>query len=358
MDRAGVCLARHYPADIPEFMGQPTGNLEHTNELERALEIVNNWRSSHNIPLNVIQSALRKHAQKVEKKALIAQRIKRLPSIAYKLRRFENMKLSRMQDIGGCRAIVDDITGVRKIEERFAKRSRMKHELERKKDYVSDPKLDGYRGIHLVYRYRSQSEKNRAFDGHQIEIQLRSRPQHVWATAVETVGTLIRQPLKSDMGEESWQRFFALMSSWIALNENAPPVPETPLSKKELLDELRQSAIDLQVGKKLVKYGLAFRTLQKHVPVSRGSYYLLEFNPGSGIHITSFRSRNLDEAMSRYLAAEKRISETKSGAEAVLVSVSTVKSLRAAYPSYFADTIEFTKMLEKALSGKDINAES
>ena len=234
----------------------------------------------------------------------------------------------------------------------------MKHELERKKDYVSDPKLDGYRGIHLVYRYRSQSEKNRAFDGHQIEIQLRSRPQHVWATAVETVGTLIRQPLKSDMGEESWQRFFALMSSWIALNENAPPVPETPLSKKELLDELRQSAIDLQVGKKLVKYGLAFRTLQKHVPVSRGSYYLLEFNPGSGIHITSFRSRNLDEAMSRYLAAEKRISETKSGAEAVLVSVSTVKSLRAAYPSYFADTIEFTKMLEKALSGKDINAES
>ena len=69
--------------------------------LEKALEVINNWRSSHSYPLNTFQVTLRKKAKQIDSNCLIAQRIKRLSSIKLKLERFSTMKLSQMQDIGG-----------------------------------------------------------------------------------------------------------------------------------------------------------------------------------------------------------------------------------------------------------------
>src|SRR5438093_1423376 len=69
-------------------------------DVEAAEDIVNNFRSSHSYPLNTFQIGLRRLAPQ---DALIAQRLKRLPSILAKLElRRETMKLSQMQDIGGC----------------------------------------------------------------------------------------------------------------------------------------------------------------------------------------------------------------------------------------------------------------
>jgi hypothetical protein len=76
------------------------------DEINTALEIVNNWRSSHAFPLNTMQIWLRRLARQVDSHPLVAQRIKRLSSIELKLRRFPTMTLSQMQDLGGCRAIV------------------------------------------------------------------------------------------------------------------------------------------------------------------------------------------------------------------------------------------------------------
>jgi len=51
-----------------------------------------------------------KRAKKIDKQAIIAQRLKRLPSIDAKLRQHASwMKLTQMQDIGGCRAIVRSV---------------------------------------------------------------------------------------------------------------------------------------------------------------------------------------------------------------------------------------------------------
>ena len=74
------------------------------NEQLQALVVVNNWRASHNFPLNTFQTTLRDKAHKVDSDAL--QRLKRMSSIERKLRLQPNMQLSQMQDIGGCRAIV------------------------------------------------------------------------------------------------------------------------------------------------------------------------------------------------------------------------------------------------------------
>jgi ppGpp synthetase/RelA/SpoT-type nucleotidyltranferase len=48
-------------------------------------------------------------AKKIDKQSLIAQRIKRIRAIAIKLRRNPNMKLSKMHDIGGCRAVMRSV---------------------------------------------------------------------------------------------------------------------------------------------------------------------------------------------------------------------------------------------------------
>jgi len=80
-----------------------------TSEWDRyikARDIVDNWRSSHNYPLNTFKVTLRRKAHLVDVGAVVAQRIKRMSSIDAKLRRFKTMQMCQMQDLGGCRAIV------------------------------------------------------------------------------------------------------------------------------------------------------------------------------------------------------------------------------------------------------------
>lgn len=84
-------------------------------ELEQAIDTLNNWRSSHAYPLDVITNNLRRN----NPRALVVQRLKRFESIIGKIKRFPNMSLYRMQDLGGCRVIVDSIEEVYKSVNRF-----------------------------------------------------------------------------------------------------------------------------------------------------------------------------------------------------------------------------------------------
>ena len=96
-----------YTKGTVERAGRTLANsLASPDELSEALAVINNWRSSHSFPLNTMQVGLRRRARQVDPEALVAQRIKRLSSIEAKLRRFDRMSLSRMQDIGGARAVV------------------------------------------------------------------------------------------------------------------------------------------------------------------------------------------------------------------------------------------------------------
>ena len=73
-----------------------------------AYEVLSNWRACHGYPINTFQALLRKRLSGLDKKAIVAQRLKRAPSVISKLRRFSSMKLSQMQDIGGLRAVLID----------------------------------------------------------------------------------------------------------------------------------------------------------------------------------------------------------------------------------------------------------
>ena len=317
------------------------------HEFNDALGVINNWRSSHGYPLFCLRVNLARVAKKIDPNALIAQRVKRLISISVKLERFPTMKLSQMQDLGGARAILSNVSMVGDAVA-YYKTSRALHEVASVDDYILNPKPSGYRGAHLVYRFQSENRHKKIYNGLKIELQLRSAYQHAWATAVETVGTFSGQALKSSLGNEEWQKFFALMGSEIALREKTPLVPGTPQARPELRDELKHYAHLLKVQDRLRGYRHALRAIS--ATDQNAKFYLLQLDPTTGeLRISGFD--NLADASGEYENAEKIVRE-KEGRDAVLVSVESISALQKAYPNYFADTRVFMQLLSQALAGR------
>lgn len=311
-------------------------------EIEDALEIINNHRSSHNYPLLVFRIELARKAHKVDSSATIAQRIKRLRSIEAKLTRFPQMRLSHMQDIGGCRAVVRNVGAVRALANLYRK-SKAAHTRLRIKDYLTTPPPSGYRGVHFIYAFKST--KRPQYDGLKIEIQLRSRQQHAWATAVETVDVFTGQALKSARGTVKWQRFFALMASHIALKEQCVPVPNTPTDSIELRDQIVDHVSDLDVFTHLTSY----QSVLQGVNIPGAHYYLMELDAEKQrTTVWGYKEDQIEQAQSKYLDIEKAIAGQREK-DAVLVSAGSLDSLKRAYPNYFADTHIFIRTVREAI---------
>jgi hypothetical protein len=321
------------------------GGAASPEEINQALDILNNWRAAHSFPLNTIQVGLRRRARSVDEHALIAQRLKRVSSILQKLRRFPHMKLSRMQDLGGCRAVLNTSGDAHKVRQEYAK-SRQQHEFVGEKDYIAEPKESGYRGIHLIYKY--ESDRTSAYNGRLIEIQLRSRLQHAWATAVETVGTFLQQSLKASEGSDLWLRFFALTSSAFAVVEGTQLVPGTPQDEKMLRSEISTLANQLQVRKKLAAFTQALK-IAEDTKTKAAHYFLLSLTPAQGhLAVYGYTKQELEQATAHYLEIEKSQANTP-GAQTVLVAVDSLSALKRAYPNYFLDTEVFLSSLARAI---------
>lgn len=316
---------------------------------EIALRVINNWRSSHSCPLQVFYNTLRNRALKIDPEAIVAQRIKRLPSIQGKLERFPEMKMSRMQDIGGCRAVLHTVGQLDKLvkvyKEGIIKNPRHRQEFINEKDYIRAPKPDGYRCYHLIFKYNTDSPERKVYNGLRIEIQLRSRLQHIWATAVETTSTFTGQALKSNVGNEDWKRFFALMASELAVREGSPIVPGTPEDAEERLEEISALSELLRVPLVLQSWGTAVNVIADDPAFAAGAY-LLQLDPNEKrLTITPYRKSQLLEADEAYLQVEKQYED--SDRQAVLVSVDSLATLRSSYPNYYLDTTEFLGILSE-----------
>lgn len=321
------------------------GKVIAPEQVDQALLVIGNWRAAHAFPLNTFQMGLRQAAQKVQAGALIAQRLKRLPTMLDKLRRMPKTTLTRFQDIGGCRAVVTSLAQVLALRERY-RRSRMKHKLVRERDYIATPRASGYRCIHLVYRYVGRAGS--AHDGLQIEIQLRTRLQHAWATAVETVGTLLEQSLKSSEGSADWLRFFALVGSAFAFVEKSPAVPETPSSPAMLALEIRRLQAKLKVKDTLDTYRHALKATEQRAK-GESALYLLSLDPtAKRLTVMAFGAGKIAAATDAYAEAERQL-PSRPGAQVVLVGSRSLEALRKAYPNYFLDTELFLSQLDRAL---------
>lgn len=336
VDKAGDALL----SGVAE--GTLLGGIE--GELASGLEVIGNWRAAHAYPLNTFQMTLRIRTKQVDPQGIVAQRIKRLSSIEDKLGRYSWLKLSEMQDIAGCRVIVSSVQQVYELVEGY-KRKYAAHRLDDQDDYISNPKSDGYRGYHLIYRYNDAEHS--ASNGLKVEMQFRSALQHCWATAVETVDIFLREGLKAHRGSVEWRRFFALMGSAIALRENCRPVPKTPRDEKELVAELRRYTGQLGVMARLKAFGDTLRVIGE-ANIRGIKYVILVLDPTAGTtQLYGYRASASEEASEAYTQLERY---KTAGTDAVLVSVSDAANLRRAYPNYFLDTTVFLDAVRQAIS--------
>ncbi len=185
------------------------------------------------------------HTDKIGNNAIYGQRLKRVSSILHKLERLPKAQLSRLQDIGGCRVILSNYEKLRSL---YTGLKKSKSISSKHKDYITYPKKDGYRGIHLIYNYGS---KNIEYSGLKIEFQLRTKLQHAWATTVEIIDSFEGEQLKLGKGSEKWQRFFYLVADEFASFEELPLHDNTIENR---LSEIKQLCKDLKVIDKLQGY--------------------------------------------------------------------------------------------------------
>lgn len=73
-----------------------------------AAETVWEYRATFNYPLTRVNANVRHYIKKAGCEVVVAQRLKCLPRIIEKLVRYPRMRLTQMQDVGGCRAVLPD----------------------------------------------------------------------------------------------------------------------------------------------------------------------------------------------------------------------------------------------------------
>lgn len=320
-----------------------------TIEYDQALEIAQQWRLAHVYPINTFQARLR-HIAKNIPGSIVAQRLKRMPTIIDKLDRYPDMQLSTMQDIGGVRIIVPTITAVWDMVSQYENAPRFTHELERKRDYITTPKSDGYRGVHLVYKYNNtlaRTQEAKDCKGLRVEVQIRTQEQHIWSTAVETIGMVLHEPLKTRGGNEDWEEFFALMSSAVAIVEQQNVLEQhkylrpvdiyRALAKKAAII----NAIDIMKG-----YNLAAKEIQDNQRKNRSYYHIIELNiDRKVVTIRAFSEKEQIEALQEYSRLEQA-TQGDLAKNVVLVSMSELNKLQEAYPNYFLRMEAFLRRLE------------
>jgi putative GTP pyrophosphokinase len=179
-----------------------------TDEVAEAWLLVRDFRAGFQRPLDKVTIQLRRIVGYESEEVVVAQRLKRMPTILDKLERQPTMDITRMQDIGGCRAVL-----LGSERDRVLERIGSHWPVQKVYDYVEAPKPTGYRAIHVVVLR----------DDRLIEIQLRSRAQQRWAVAVERTGVRLRQPVKDGVGPEPVLRYFWLLGEVIGLMEGGVP---------------------------------------------------------------------------------------------------------------------------------------
>lgn len=306
-------------------------------EYKQALIILNNWRASHAYPLQIICSNLRRK----NPDAIVVQRLKRLESITGKIQRFPDMQLYKIQDLGGCRVIVDTVDQVYKSIEEY-KNSRIRHILKREYDYIANPKESGYRSYHMVYQFRSDT-KDTYNKNMFIEIQFRTKLQHMWATAVEMMGIYTKSNLKSSQGDYEILRFFKLVSSLFAIEENMPVCPNTSAWADELIKEINYLNNKNNIISTLSGINVSIDFTSKIPNKKKILYYilLLDYNK-KRVQVRAFS--NFEHATKSYDQLE-----STSNKNVVLVSASSFDTLRLAYPNYFVDISHFVEKLNSVI---------
>ena len=273
---------------------------------------------------------------------IISQRLKRLPSIIGKLKRFPELRLSRMQDLAGARIILPNIKDTEEVanylkNKVYKQKDKNNFLFVREKNYILEPKEDGYRSIHQIFKY--QGKKESQLEGYQIELQIRTRLQHQWATSVEIIDSIKQQSLKTGGGDAYYREFFKLSSKLMEYIEFKKDM-------NEISDKIKRLS-DLDKEFNILKTLSSLRVVTKELEGIKSKEYLiliLDYKGNTVRYIPVF-----EENISRdYLMYEQEYKGENNNV--VSVSVENLKNLKKAYPNYFLDAREFVTTIEKYIN--------
>ncbi|MBW9051120.1 RelA/SpoT domain-containing protein [Rhizobium mesosinicum] len=309
--------------------------------------VANSWRDSHFFPMRSVYLSVAYRMRKIGIKGDMAARPKRMASIRRKLRD-SDIHLDRMQDIGGCRAILDDIAGVRsmlaEINEDFP------HHDRRQWPYIDEPKEDGYRSHHVSFEFRPRTKEQSVFAGRRVEFQIRTRLQHSWATAVEAVSLFNGEDLKHHRGSAEWLRLFKLMSGEFAYVEGCPVGPGVP-DRPFRISEIKALEAKLDAISTLENIRTATTYAETHL-YGDGKFFLIVYN-NEDHTVAVERFSEILALQARLAIIERQIEDGLTRSKVVTVEVSRVENLVRTYPNYFGDVGVFLGNLRRIVQGKD-----
>jgi len=335
------------PKEVRRAGGVITSNLwtpENRAQILEAFTIANNWRASHLYPMRSTRVSVAQRMRWKGLKGYTAARPKRMMSIRRKLQRL-TINLEQINDIAGCRAVLDDMAGVNALVEICE--NDLPHKIRQQYPYIKNPKRDGYRSHHIVLNFEDGGRPD-AFNGRRVELQIRTRLQHSWATAVEAVGLYRGEELKQGEGDADWLRLFQLMSLEFAHAENCLPDESQRAARVAEIVRLNQV---LSAARVLDDLRNATHYMSNFWQDASSRYYLIRYdNPTKQVTVTGYSDAfTVSAALAE---AERRIELGHDDAKVVQVEVSKVTNLIEAYPNYFGDVALFIRNLQHICNGK------
>lgn len=160
----------------------------------------------------------------------VTGRLKTLDTVIAKLRR-SSIRLSQMQDIAGCRTVVEAIGHQNRAVELIA--------LEFPGAVVDDLRAQshaGYRAVHVIVRSST---------GYLVEVQVRTELQNLWAQLSEKLADIVGSGLKYDGGPPPIRQQLEAMSSELAdldgLKDRLIRLREGDMDRLKDLEILQQS---------------------------------------------------------------------------------------------------------------------
>lgn len=324
---------------------------------EEKLEF-DNFREAHNIIIKLFTIELKK--VNFSKQHLTASRNKRIETIISKLCRPEKPKLDRIHDIAGTRIIFENIKSLEDyidiLENTELVNFKEKiNEDKNRYNYIKNPKSDGYRSIHKVFYYSSNipystlNEKSFNLENKKIELQLRTRLQHIWATTVEIYDIINKSNIKTGTHNklETKEGLFFKNCSLVFEGIESNDVEKIKININEIFRD--KDLVEIYNRLKGIKN---IKNIQLPKTLGSDEVFILitDLNKGKTTFFTTDPIEKNDKQDTFLInASYRRLEEKNTKGEYILLllTLGDIKKLKNVYPNYFLNTNKFISILKK-----------
>ena len=324
---------------------------------EEKLEF-DNFREAHNIIIKLFTIELKK--VNFSKQHLTASRNKRIETIISKLCRPEKPKLDRIHDIAGTRIIFENIKSLEDyidiLENTELVNFKEKiNEDKNRYNYIKNPKSDGYRSIHKVFYYSSNipystlNEKSFNLENKKIELQLRTRLQHIWATTVEIYDIINKSNIKTGTHNklETKEGLFFKNCSLVFEGIESNDVEKIKININEIFRD--KDLVEIYNRLKGIKN---IKNIQLPKTLGSDEVFILitDLNKGKTTFFTTDPIEKNDKQDTFLInASYRRLEEKTTKGEYILLllTLGDIKKLKNVYPNYFLNTNKFISILKK-----------